>query len=52
MGRRVYTSPIAQEWKEWRRGFLGLCGWGIGGSVDDFGNERAVLNEGVIVERL
>lgn len=27
------------------------CGWGVGELVFDFGHERAILNESVIVER-
>jgi hypothetical protein len=52
MGGRGYTSPTMQLWKEMRSGFSGLCGWEFRESVDDFGNERAILNEGIVVERL
>ncbi len=52
MGGRGYTSPTVQLWKELRSGLFGVRGWGAEESVHDFGNERAVLNKCVVVERL
>src|SRR5579871_495477 len=51
MGRRAYTSPIVQMWKELRSGFC-FYGWEVGESVHGLRNEGAVFNEGVVVERL
>lgn len=52
MGRRGYTSPIVRCGRTGEVGCLLFVGGSLGGSVDDFGNQTAVLNEGVVVERL